>query len=169
MKKALVWEGIFFIILGVLAILFPHISTFAIELILGWLLILSAVFQIFALFTKKNHLPFSQSLLLAVAYAGVGLLLVFYPLEGVQTLTLLLALLFFLQGLYSLFTAFHTKFPPISRAWLFVSGLISICLAFLVWSRWPQDSSWLMGLFSGANLVLLGISYLVLGKFFRKI
>ncbi len=169
MKRSLVLEGALFIALGGIAVLFPHVSTIAIELLLGWLLVFSSLFQFLALSVKKARLPLFQTLLLAIAYGGVGSLLLIYPNKGEETITLFLALLFFLQGLYGLFMAFHTEFPPISKAWLFVSGLISICLAFFVWSRWPQDASWLLGLFSGANLILLGISYLVLGKFFRKI
>jgi len=169
MKKTLVIEGIIFIALGTLAVIFPHISTVALELLLGWILILSGVFQIYAVLRKKTSLPVLQSFLLAAAYTLVGVLLLLYPKEGMVSITAFLMALFLLQGVYGVFMAFHTSFPPISKAWLFVSGLISFTFAFLIWHSWPQDSSWITGLFTGANLILLGIAYLVLGKFFRKI
>lgn len=169
MKKEVIIEGILFIVLGILAMIWPHFSTVALELLLGWLFLFSGLFQLYNAFQKKTHFPFVQSLLLAAAYAIIGLLLLFYPYEGRLSLALLLAILFFLQGLYAIFLSFRTSFPPISKAWLFVSGGISIVLGFFIWMKWPQDASWIIGLFTGANLFLLGISYLVLGRFFPKV
>ena len=39
-------EGIFFVILGTLAIIVPHIFTLGIIIFLGWLLLLGGIFQI---------------------------------------------------------------------------------------------------------------------------
>jgi len=166
-KKFFLIEGSLLVILGFLAIVWPNISTFAIEIAIGWLFLLGGVIQICKCFkmpkTGSNLLAF----FIALFYVLFGILIILFPKQSAATLTLLLAILFFAQGIFQVLMAFRWKTAPFKIA-IFLSGAIAIILAFLIWNKWPEDSSWAIGLIVGINLIFFGFSQIFTAKTLPK-
>jgi uncharacterized membrane protein HdeD (DUF308 family) len=161
-RRFFIWEGIFFIILGTLAVLLPVAFTFGVGFFIGWILLLSGIIQGFRTFKTRHSPGFWPSLLSALLSIVMGILLLVYPVEGVLSLTLLLTIFFAIEGIMKIVLSFNLR--PFKRwGWLFVSGLISLAMAFIIWSGWPGTALWVIGLLVGINMIFLGFSQLFIG------
>ena len=159
-RKNYILEGVILIMLGLLAIWLPVFTTFSLTILLGSILLIGAVMQIHRTFRGVKTFFFWISLINCLLVIIIGGLLLFYPLHGMIFLTLLLSIYFLIQGITQISMGVHIK--SISPNWKFlvVSGIISIILSTLIWSKWPSISTWFMGLLVGINLLLFGISLL---------
>jgi len=152
-------EGIFFIILGSIAIIVPQVFTIAIALFLGWLLLAGGGFQVFRALSMINMPGFSLWFFIGALQLVIGYFLIADPTKGVMTLTLLLTLFFAVEGLVKIYLAFMMR--PLSHwGWVFFSGLTALLLAIIVWAGWPETASWVLGLLLGINMIFLGWSLL---------
>lgn len=156
--KISAFEGILFIILGILAILYPVITTFSFAIFVG--LLLSAA-GLMMLFRAINQDESWMHVLGGFIIGMMGLLLIFHPTIGVFTLTGLLSAYFAFDGISRLIFTIHL--PRARRSfWLFLSGLLSLLLAILIWVEWPSVSIWFLGLYVGINFLFSGIVLLSL-------
>jgi uncharacterized membrane protein HdeD (DUF308 family) len=53
--------------------------------------------------------------------------------------------------------------------WLLINGLVTLALGGLIWFHWPSSSVWAIGTLVGVNLLMTGISRLMLGLAARKV
>ena len=70
------------IILGILAVIWPGISTIAIDVYVGWLFLLSGIIGLFTMFLARNVQAFLWMLLTAALSLFVGVILLYHPAEG---------------------------------------------------------------------------------------
>ena len=65
----------------------------------------------------------------------------------------------------------NPHFAPKAKSviWLMLSGLVSLVLVWLLWSQWPVAGAWVIGVFIGIDLLLTGISMIVLAITARRI
>ena len=150
-------EGIFFVILGTLAIIVPHMFTLGIILFLGWLLLLGGIFQIIRAVCIITMPGFSLWFVIGLLQIVIGYFLVNEPAQGSLTITLLLTLFFAIEGLTKIYFALMMR--PLSQwGWVFFSGFTALFLAIVVWMGWPQTGLWVLGLLLGVNMIFLGWS-----------
>ena len=83
-------EGIALLVLGLTAIVVPPVATVAVELLIGWLILLSGVVGLIATFLMRRAPGFAWSLLSAVVGIVAGLVLLRWPLSGAFSLTVIL-------------------------------------------------------------------------------
>jgi len=159
-----IFESIIFILLGIVAIAIPGLFTYSIEVLLGILFIAAGVAQGIRTLKTGKSAGFIGSLIAAIISIVVGVLLLAYPITGIITLTLLIACLFFIEGLTQLYVGFEMRELK-GWGWMIFSGLVSIFLAGLIWSELPGSAAWVIGLLVGINLLIFGFSqlFLVLG------
>ena len=86
--------------------------------------------------TSENRV---WKVLLGLLYLAVGLYMLFQPGVGLVALALTLAWLFLVQGVISIFGSLQLRPLPGWGWWLF-DGIITLLLAFLIFSGWPHDS-----------------------------
>jgi len=160
-KAFFIFESIIFILLGGAAIAIPGLFTLSVELLVGLMFIAAGLMQLFRTFTVPGGgwVKFS-TFLSAILYLFVGGWLLFYPLAGVLSLTMLLAILFFLQGLLEISWGISSRAMKNWGWWIF-SGLISILMAGIIWYGWPGTAVWVIGLLVGINLLFYGLSLLL--------
>lgn len=167
-RGLMIAEGILFIILGFLAVALPTFSTMALELFLGWLLLIAAAVQGVRAFQAKKSIPFEGLAASALIYLTIGILLVAFPLKGVLTLTVLMMILYFIQGIAQIVMGF--QYRSLERAsWLILSGAATLVLAFLIWQGFPETATWVLGLLAGINFIFFGVAILSLGLNAKKL
>lgn len=147
--------GIVLVVLGTLAIILPTAASLALELVIGVALLLGGVGQAAHAFATRRWGGFALELFGAVVYIAGGILLLAFPITGVATLTLFLAALFLAEGVTKLFFAMKMKAHD-RWGWVFLSGIISLVLAVILFAGWPGDSIWILGLIFGINLIFGG-------------
>jgi len=100
-KRFSLWyliEGVLLVVAGILAVVFPVVSSAAAVILLGWLLIVSGVLQGISLI-GAHHVPHFWLQLISVILAVlVGLLFLRNPAQGMLTITLLLIVFFMIEG-----------------------------------------------------------------------
>jgi len=159
-KGLFIFESILFILLGAAAIAIPGLFTLSVEFLMGALFVIAGVVQLYRTFTVTGGAGEKFSTLLSgIIYLVVGVLLFAFPKVGVLSLTMLLAILFFVQGILQVFWGFTSKHLKNWGWWVF-SGLISLALAIIIWAGWPGTAVWVIGLLVGINLLFYGFSLL---------
>lgn len=147
--------GIALVTLGVLALVLPMAAALAIELLLGWLILFGGVTQILHAFRSKGVSRFWWETGIGVLYCGIGLLLLLNPMQGLVTITLLLTILFLVEGIFKIVLAVQLM-PESSWLWLLFSGLISASLGIIILLDIAGNASWVLGMMVGINFVFAG-------------
>ncbi len=101
--------GVVSVIGGVIALLRPGMASLAIALIVGWILLFVAVSQVIAAFFSKGWKGFLLTLVGGLIAGLAGILLVWNPLAGVLSLTILLGAYFIVAGIFRAGLAFQLK------------------------------------------------------------
>lgn len=160
-KTLFVLEGIGIVILGMLAIALPVLFTIAIDLLIGSIFLIGGIFQFIRTF-KANRIPgFIMALLTAIVYVAIGILLIYYPMRGVLTLTMLLTIFFILEGIAKIVWGFKLK-PLTGWGWLVFSGVLALAMGAIIIAGWPGTALWVMGLLVGIDLIFFGFSLITL-------
>jgi len=92
------------IVLGVLAVAVPVAATIAVDIYIGWLLLISGIVGLVAMFSTKDIPAFLWSLITAALSLAVGGLLIWNPIAGVLSLTILLTAFFIAEGVFQIAT-----------------------------------------------------------------
>jgi len=163
--KAAIAIVILMIVLGAIAILYPFFATVFTFNVIGFVLLLFGILQLtHAYQTRHNPVGhFILNLLIGIFYLIVGFWVLKHPVFSIFDLTLVIGILFFMDGAIQVINAFELR-PTQNRVLLLASGIISIILGILIWSNWPFDSLTLLGVLVGINLIATGVSLLL---FFR--
>jgi uncharacterized membrane protein HdeD (DUF308 family) len=163
LRKGTTWGvvlGVLIALLGVLAIALPLVATLAVTLLFGWLFIGVGVFQIVYAIQTRQGGQFPWKLIWGLLYLAAGVLILFNPVQGVLTLTLILGVTIFVQSAIQIVMAFQLR-PAAHWGWLLFSGILGIILGILIWSNWPYSAVWVLGLWVGINLLVDGITIVV--------
>ena len=152
-------HGVIMIILGALAVIWPQISTVAADIYVGWIFLFSGIVGLVTIFLAPSIPAFLWSLLTAALSLVVGVLLLWHPVQGVVSLTLVLIAFFIVEGLFQIAAAIrHRDELPDSWGWMVMSGIADLVLAWLIISGWPGTASWAIGLIVGVNLITSGLA-----------
>jgi uncharacterized membrane protein HdeD (DUF308 family) len=159
----LLFCGIALLLLGVAAIVFPFVATLAAELMIGWILLISGFVGLINASRNAKWPGFSFSLLAALLSIAIGILLLAFPLTGMLTLTLLITALFVAGGVLRI--ALAVRLRPLDHwGWMLASGVLSLLLAVVIISQWPQAAAWVIGLVVGVDLVFAGAILIMLAS-----
>ncbi len=158
--------GIFFIILGTVALFSAFISTLSTVILFGILLTASGISHLIHAFWTPEWKGFFGQIILGILATVIGWLLVMNPTLGAVSLTLLLAAFFIASGLFKIVSSlmYHGE----HWGWLLANGILSLILGILVYAQWPAASLWIIGMFIGIDLIFTGWSNILLALFVRK-
>lgn len=161
-------QGAIMTILGVLAVVWPQLSSLAVDIYLGWAFLLSGAFALLTMFMTRGS--FLWPLLTGALSLLVGVLLLWHPVQGVVTLTLVLVAFFIAEGVVQAAAAIAVRqaFPQ-SWAWMLLSGVADLVLAYLIIQGWPGSAAWALGLIVGVNLMTSGIAMFVVAASVRRL
>ena len=159
----LMWLGIGMAVLGVIALVFPVVSTLAVTLFIGWVLLATGVMTLVGAFSLHGTGPLFGALLLALISMALGLFLLVNPAAGAVSLTLTLGLLFAVQSAYEAFFAFEMR-PNAGWGAMLVSSIASAVVAVVIISGWPAISLVVLGVLFGVNFITTGLAYVFVSR-----
>jgi len=163
-------EGIVLFILGLLAIIVPPIATIAVEVLIGWLLLMSGIVGLIATLRMRGAPGFAWSLISAILGIVAGIVLLVWPLSGALTLTMILTVFLVLEGVISILYALEHR-RGLSGRWgiMLFSGVIDLFLAGIIFAGLPGTAAWAIGLLVGVNLVFGGYAIVAMALHARNI
>lgn len=143
------------ILAGILALAYPFLSSVAVVVFLGWLLIVTGVVQGIGLLGARAVPHFWLQLISVALCIVVGALFLRNPAESLLTLTLLVIVFFMIEGISKVIFALTIR-PFPHWGWVLLSGVVGIVLALILWASLPITAVWLLGLLLGIELISVG-------------
>jgi uncharacterized membrane protein HdeD (DUF308 family) len=156
-RKSWVWFlliGILLMVLGATCIVKAQTATTFSILVLGWILVISGVFWLINSFLTITLPIFFLFLLSALIRGGIGYLLIRHPTAGAEGVTMVLAVLFIVGGLFRTAGASVIKFPW--WGWTVLSGIVAVVLGVYLLANWPVASTFFVGIVIGVDLLFDG-------------
>lgn len=161
--RLLVLQGAVMVVLGIFAVVEPAVATLAVDYFVGWLFVISGLLGLAVMVSARNVQVFLWTLLTAALSLCVGILLVWRPVQGVVSLTLVLTALFIAEGVFQTVTSIaYRDVMPQSWVWMLLSGLSDLALAVIIILGWPVSAAWVLGLLVGINLITSGWAILMI-------
>ena len=160
--------GVLTVILGVLAMMSPMMAGMAVSMMVGFLLILAGITRTIFAFKAQSWGKGILAFVLGLLTLLVGLAMVFRPVLGLTSLTLVLAAYFFIDGIFEIFEAFELK-PLKGWGWMLFGGIVSVLLGFMIWRQWPVSGAWAIGILVGIKLIFAGWAMVGIGAAGRSI
>ena len=176
-----VLEGVALILLGVVAIVVPSISSSEVTVVLGWVFLVSGAIGLATTYWARQAPGFWWSLVSALLAILVGVVLIVnkpqnlygglmgWPFGNVGQLRLILVLFFLVEGGASIMFAIEHRREFSGRwAWMAGSGVIDIFLASILIFDLPGSSAWTLGLLVGISTIFGGLALLAMGLHARS-
>lgn len=153
--------GVLLIVLGIVAIAQPAVSTIFAETWFALILVSAGAAKLGYAFQTRNEGGFVWKLLLSILYIATGVMLFVNPLRGALTLTLLLGSFLLTEGVFELILAFRLR-PQQNWTWVLSDGIITLLLGGIIWFQWPFNAPWIIGTLVGVSVLSTGISRVML-------
>ena len=158
-RKSWMWflvAGIVLVVLGAACIVKSQTATTFSILALGWVLAISGVVWLVGAFQTWTWGGFFVYLFNAIIRGVTGYLLIRHPDAGAEGVTMVLAALFIVSGLFRSIVAGKIQFPR--WGWTVFAGLVSVALGVYLLATWASTSTFFLGLAIGIDLVFDGAS-----------
>jgi len=169
-RHASTWSilcGVALIILGVLAVGSPALAAIAVNAVLSWLIVFAGAVHLSLAFYAHRAGSVLWKLLVGLAYVAFGVYLITHPALGVASLTLVLASLFLVEGIFDIVLFFQMRAIG-GSSWILVDGIITLLLGLMIYRQWPSSSNWAIGTLVGVSLIISGVTRLMLSLAVRK-
>jgi uncharacterized membrane protein HdeD (DUF308 family) len=163
----IVWGGLL-VILGMLAIAEPFLAAIALATFIAWLLIFVGIVHVVLAFHAHTGTSLGWKLLVGLAYIFIGGYLLFRPVVGVATLTLMLAFLFLAEGVLDFMLWWKSRSAK-GAFWILVDSLITLVLGGMIYVGWPSSSGWAIGTLVGISMTISGVTRMMLSMAVRRV
>jgi uncharacterized membrane protein HdeD (DUF308 family) len=144
----------------------PLLTGVAITISIGLILLVTGAAQIVFAFQSDSFGSGALKFGFGVLAGLCGISLVTQPGAGLATITLFLAVWFFIDGVFAIFQGISWR-PAPGWGWMLLNGLISIVLGVMIYRQFPSSATWLVGLLVGIRLLLSGWTMIALGSIAR--
>jgi uncharacterized membrane protein HdeD (DUF308 family) len=162
-------EGIILTLLGIAAIVVPPLGGLFVTVFLGWLFLIAGIVGIIATLRARQAPGFGWSLLSGIVAVIAGGVLLWNPLQGLVTLTLVLTAFFIVDGILIIVLAItHRRQLSGKWEWMMVNGVIDLFLAAIIISGLPGTLAWALGLIVGIDMLFGGASLIAMASEARK-
>ena len=159
--------GILTIVFGLVAMSAPLVSGLAITLLIGYLLLAGGIAMSIFAFQAPSLGKVLLKLLFAVLTVVAGLAVVFQPGLALAQLTLLLGIVFIVDGVMGFIVAWNVK-PANGWGWMTANALIALALGVMILKGWPAASLVVIGVLVGVRLLFAGLAMLTVGTVQRR-
>jgi uncharacterized membrane protein HdeD (DUF308 family) len=163
----LIFTALLFMLLGIAAIGEPLVAGLAVTVLVGSLMIAGGITHIISV-VRRDDGGAVWHVTLGLVYMAGGVYFLSHPLLALAGLTLLLAMLLFVETGIDLVAYSAQKRQP-GAVWLLVNACVTALLGTLIAMHWPSLTVWAVGTLVGVNLLTTGFSRLMLGTAARTI
>ncbi len=167
-SDALLATGVAMVVIGVLAIFAPLASGLLFDMLFGAILIGAGIVE---LIDTVRAGTWQRGVLLGLAgfvTLAAGVFYIARPVVGLVALTVVFIGYLIFVGAFRIVMAFQLPRGSPGKFWAFVSGIVTLVLAYLAIAQMPNVSVWLIGTFIGVSLIFAGVARISLARGFRK-
>ena len=159
--------GIALLIIGLIALIHPLYVEKVLLWIIGLLMIVGGCTQAFKGLQSGERNDKSFNLVAGLLFVVLGIVIIVCWFYLLATFTLIIGILFLLQGVWTLVVALSARHDQ-SIIVMVLSGVLSLIIAILILARWPMSGAEVVGILFGVNLIFCGAAMLALGSALKK-
>jgi uncharacterized membrane protein HdeD (DUF308 family) len=159
--------GIVLIVAGAAAFALPVLARIAASVVLGIVLAVVGVVKIVEGLQVKQWAGSVWQLLLGAVEVVGGILIYLNPLKGALAITLLIAVIFLVQGLLQIALAFRLR-PQEGWGWMVLAGLVSLAVTVTMVMKVRYTNFYTPGTVAGIALMAAGWAYVVIALANRR-
>ena len=151
--------GVTLLVLGVVAILTPIASTLVATIVIGVLLIVGGFLRLFHGFSEQRPQSTGWLIVSSILYIAGGAVVLWRPLIGTLSLTLVLGTFFVIGAVSKAIHAYQFRGTNTS-GWLIFDAIIGGLLGMLLLIGLPTTAFWALGVIVGVDLIMGGVAFL---------
>lgn len=159
--------GILMVAGGILALVFPMMTSVVAMLGLGITLMVAGVATIVASFWAGKWSGMLLQLLVGIVYVVVGLQITDKPVVAGAVTAIVLAGFFIVVGAFRAVAALVVRFPH--WGWALLNGVITFLCGVVIYRHFPEAGLWVVGLLVGLELLFNGLTWIMLSLSIRRI
>jgi uncharacterized membrane protein HdeD (DUF308 family) len=159
--------GVVLILAGMLAVSMSFAAGLATVTVLGLLALVAAGTEFASAIWSRGWRGVLLHILVGVLYAVFGFMILSRPGVALTTLTMLVAALFLIGGVFRVVIAAGLRFH--NWGWEVAGGVVSVVLGALIWHDLPESAVWAVGTLVGIDLVFTGTTWVALGLGLRRL
>ncbi len=159
--------GVIIIVLGMLALILPFATGIAVSVVVSWLIVVAGLAYLGSAFAGRNAGAFIWRVLIGLAYVLGGGYLGLHPHLALESFTIVMAVIFAIEGVSGLVTFFQFR-GFVGSGWVLFDAIVTLALAVMVGLPWPFSSIWAIGVILGVNLIFTGTTVLMYSVAARK-
>jgi uncharacterized membrane protein HdeD (DUF308 family) len=163
---SILW-GVLLIIFGMVAIGSPFLAAVAVNILIAWLIVLAGVVHVMLGVRTHGAGSMIWKVLVGLAYLFFGAYLIMHPVLGVASLTLVLAVLFEIEGILEIILFFNLRSLG-GSSWLLIDGIVTLLLGVMIYMQWPSSAGWAIGTLVGVSMIFSGASRVMMSLAVRK-
>ncbi|TNF18272.1 MAG: hypothetical protein EP318_18455 [Rhodobacteraceae bacterium] len=156
--------GWVFAAIGFFAILLPAVATLAAELLVAWMLVLWGAVGLWFAWEMRPETEWRHALGAFGITLLLGLVFGLFPRIGIVTMTILMVIVFLMEGVVSILLGLRLSGQVRSWGWMVFSGLGSLVIGLVILIGWPGTAAWTLGLLLGVNFLTTGLSLVMFGR-----
>ncbi|WP_433157260.1 HdeD family acid-resistance protein [Kribbella sp. CA-247076] len=166
--KSLLWRGLLAIAIGVVSLIWPDVTVGAFVILFAVYAFVAAVLDAVRAFTSDRGWSVAGRLLLAVLSLAAGVVALVWPGPTALVLTLIVGYWALFTGVVEIALVFTSGRRAGERAWLILSGLLSIAFALALFIR-PDLGALSLATVFGLFSIFYGISTVVTAGDVRRL
>jgi uncharacterized membrane protein HdeD (DUF308 family) len=153
---AMVW-AILLAVAGLIALILPFEVGISIAIVLSILIIAAGVFHLIFAVVAGSFGGYLWRTIIGILYMAGGIYLFMHPLLSLVSFTIVLGVVFLVEGILQVIAFFAIRKLP-GAGWSLFDGIVTILLAVLILVHWPSSAAWAISTLVGVNLLLSGIT-----------
>ena len=162
--------GILMAVGGTACLAFPGLTAMtsvSVVMMLGIILMVAGIGTIITAFWAGKWSGVLVQLLIGILYLVAGVSIAHKPGESTALLTMLLAAMFIVGGIFRVTASLVIRFPH--WGWTLLNGVVTMMLGIIIIRHFPEAALWLIGTLVGVDLLLQGWSWIALALAIRQL
>jgi uncharacterized membrane protein HdeD (DUF308 family) len=159
--------GIGLVLVGFAAITVPLLATIGVVTVLGILMLAAGAAQIVSAFSCNRWSGVLLHVLIGILYVVFGFLVLENPIAGAAGITLLMAAMFLVAGVFRIVFAVQERFP--GWGWTLLNGAVTLLLGIIIWRNLAEATLVIVGLLVGIEFLFNGAAWIMLAIAIRRL
>lgn len=152
--------GVILVLVGFAALSAAFVASVAAIAVIGTFALVAAGAEIASALWARQWEGVFLHLLCGVMYAVFGFIVLTKPGLAIITLTMLIAIVLLVSGVFRIALAAALRFHQ--WGWALLSGVVSLALGVMIWQELPESAEWVIGTFVGIDLIFTGWTWIML-------
>jgi uncharacterized membrane protein HdeD (DUF308 family) len=152
--SAMVW-AVLLALAGLVALVLPFEVGISIAIVISCLIIAAGVLHLIFAVAAGSFGGYLWRTLIGILYMIGGIYLLMHPALALASFTIVLGVVFLIEGVLQIIAYFGIRELP-GSGWMLFDGIVTVLLAILILAHWPSSAVWALSTIVGINLLISG-------------